>query len=280
MLPNGGGDGKAFESLTVESMRKFNEETPDVEGVRYFSWGAVYEPGLIDTWKWPHSVIMEKEGPNDGLVSVESSKWVSSCPLFFFLYANYLQGTYLGTLSGVNHLDLVGWINTARYKWASMMGKEIKFRPATFYMGIADMLAKEVEGVGKELQQGEEGGKGKAGAGVDLKEEEGEPRAATDADVKGDSLCAPSKHKDDSEVPPRTKSQNERRQMMDSLDTAGADVREPGAKDAEERRQHKHKEGPVRSGSEHSTVKGTSAKRTSGSGKSGSRPGSSGFIPP
>ena len=25
---------------------------------------------------WPHSVIFEKEGPNDGLVSVESSKWV------------------------------------------------------------------------------------------------------------------------------------------------------------------------------------------------------------
>ncbi|KAA1468074.1 alpha/beta-hydrolase [Dentipellis sp. KUC8613] len=51
MLPNGGGDGQAFESLTIESMRKFNEETPDVEGVRYFSWGAVYDPGLIDTWK-------------------------------------------------------------------------------------------------------------------------------------------------------------------------------------------------------------------------------------
>ncbi|KAF8078798.1 triacylglycerol lipase [Lyophyllum atratum] len=143
LLPNGGGDGKAFESLTLESMRKFNEETPDVEGVRYFSWGAVYEPGLIDTWKWPHSVILEREGPNDGLVSVESSKW----------------GTYLGTLSHVNHLDLVGWINTARYKWAEMMGKEIKFRPATFYLGIADMLAGEVDGVPKEdeREQGEEG---------------------------------------------------------------------------------------------------------------------------
>lgn len=139
LLPNGGGDGKAFESLTVESMRKFNEKTPDVEGVKYFSWGAVYEPGLIDTWKWPHSVISEKEGPNDGLVSVESSKW----------------GTYLGTLSDVNHLDLVGWTNTARYKWAEIMGKEIKFRPATFYLGIVDMLAGEVEDVQDERKEGE-----------------------------------------------------------------------------------------------------------------------------
>lgn len=51
MLPNGGGDGRAFECLTVDSMKRFNEETPDVDGVKYFSWGAVYDPGLIDTWK-------------------------------------------------------------------------------------------------------------------------------------------------------------------------------------------------------------------------------------
>ena len=31
--------------------------------------------------RWPHSIILEKEGPNDGLVSVESSKWVSRLPL-------------------------------------------------------------------------------------------------------------------------------------------------------------------------------------------------------
>ena len=58
------------------------------------------------------------------------------------------QGTYLGTLEGVNHLDLVGWINTARYKWAEIMGREIKFKPATFYLGIADHLARVVEGQG------------------------------------------------------------------------------------------------------------------------------------
>jgi triacylglycerol lipase len=108
MLPNGGGDGKAFKSLTIESMRKFNEDTPDVDGVRYFSWGAVYDPGLIDTWKfvpfpplsfflstdtirWPHSVILEKEGPNDGLVSVESSKWVGLVSHSHFLYNLYLR---------------------------------------------------------------------------------------------------------------------------------------------------------------------------------------------
>jgi triacylglycerol lipase len=58
MLPNGGGDGSAFEFLTVENMRKFNEETPDAPGVRYFSWGAWYEPGLIDTWKCVHHLLV------------------------------------------------------------------------------------------------------------------------------------------------------------------------------------------------------------------------------
>lgn len=56
------------------------------------------------------------------------------------------QGTYLGTLEGVNHLDLVGWISTARYKWAELTGREIKFKPATFYLGVADHLARHVEG--------------------------------------------------------------------------------------------------------------------------------------
>ncbi|KAJ7102115.1 Alpha/Beta hydrolase protein [Mycena belliarum] len=186
LLPNGGGDGKAFECLTIESMRKFNEETPDVPGVQYFSWGATYEPGLIDTWKWPHSVVFESEGENDGLVSVASSKW----------------GKYLGTISGVSHLNLVGWINTAQYKWAEMMGREITFRPATFYLGIADMLAGDVEGRPAADKQPETGSSGfeprpdhtslavggnKAGCGVDVAEDSrpvGEPAGSAGSQPK------------------------------------------------------------------------------------------------
>ena len=54
----------------------------------------------------------------------------------------------------MNHLDQVGWINPARYKWAEIMGKEIKFSPANFYLGIADMLAGEVEGIPREGEEG------------------------------------------------------------------------------------------------------------------------------
>jgi triacylglycerol lipase len=51
LLPNGGGDGQAFESLTLDSMKKFNESTPDAEGVQYFSWGAEATPGLLDPFR-------------------------------------------------------------------------------------------------------------------------------------------------------------------------------------------------------------------------------------
>ena len=34
----------------------------------------------------------------------------------------------------------------ARYKWAELTGREIAFKPATFYLGIADHLARVVEG--------------------------------------------------------------------------------------------------------------------------------------
>lgn len=109
LLPNGGGDGKAFEFLTTENMKKFNESTPDVEGVKYFSYGAEYEPGLIDTWKYdrplsfavpwvaelrirfPHSVVLEKEGPNDGLVSILSARWVATPAPLHFTYSHSKQ---------------------------------------------------------------------------------------------------------------------------------------------------------------------------------------------
>ncbi|EJD45813.1 alpha/beta-hydrolase [Auricularia subglabra TFB-10046 SS5] len=132
MLPIGGGDGSAFKSLTIESMRQFNELVLDAPGVQYFSWGATFEPGLLEPFKYSHGVILQHEGPNDGLVSVESAKW----------------GSYLGTLEGVNHLDLVGWVNQARYKWADFMGRSIHFKPGTFYLGVCDHIARVVEGQG------------------------------------------------------------------------------------------------------------------------------------
>lgn len=57
-LPNGG-DGTAFEALGTGHMQQFNEECPDDPDVKYYSWGAYFNPGMLDTFRWPHSIICE-----------------------------------------------------------------------------------------------------------------------------------------------------------------------------------------------------------------------------
>ncbi|KAK8861419.1 hypothetical protein IAR55_002238 [Kwoniella newhampshirensis] len=121
------GDGTAFNALRTQAMKEFNAEVLDREDVKYYSWGATIDPGLLDTFRWPHSVILAKEGPNDGLVSVHSAMW----------------GEYRGTLVGVNHLDLVGWINSVKYTLGKWAGKPVPFKPATFYLEVADYLAEQ-----------------------------------------------------------------------------------------------------------------------------------------
>ncbi|KAK0614986.1 Alpha/Beta hydrolase protein [Bombardia bombarda] len=99
----------AFAQLTRRYMdEEFNEKVKDREGVRYFSYGAMVRgrPPLFSPFRMSHKVLKRLEGPNDGLVSVESSKW----------------GVYKGTLVGVNHLDLINWSNRLRFTWRRWMG--------------------------------------------------------------------------------------------------------------------------------------------------------------
>ena len=68
----------------------------------------------------------------------------------------------------MNHLDLVGWISTARYKWAEFTGRGIKFKPATFYLGVADHLARHVEG--QTTNENENAKRGRSGQREDVHE--------------------------------------------------------------------------------------------------------------
>lgn len=91
------GGGRAFEDLTTERIAIFNLTCPDRPDVRYYSWGAEFTPSLFSEFRFPHGIILANEGPNDGLVSVASSKW----------------GQYQGTLKDVSHLGIIGWNNSA-----------------------------------------------------------------------------------------------------------------------------------------------------------------------
>jgi len=118
----------AFSQLTRKYMREeFNQKTPDREGVRYFSYGATFSPSIFSAFWQPHRIMQKMEGPNDGLVSVESARW----------------GTYKGTLVNVSHLDLINWTNRLKLLFTRITGKTRKFNAIAFYLDIADMLAKE-----------------------------------------------------------------------------------------------------------------------------------------
>lgn len=135
----------AFEQLTQEYMTKsFNPRTPDDPGVRYFSYGATLRPHLTSVFRKSHHVIEPVEGPNDGLVSVQSSQW----------------GEYKGTLDNVSHLDLINWTNRLRWYLFELTGHKRNFNAIAFYLHItgrsrvsitswrsiltsSDMLAKE-----------------------------------------------------------------------------------------------------------------------------------------
>ncbi|KAL2368458.1 hypothetical protein RJZ57_007163 [Blastomyces gilchristii] len=120
----------AFNQLTRKYMQEeFNPNTPDVHDVRYFSYGASLTPSLWSVFGQSHRIIEQEEGPNDGLVSVQSSKWGG-------------QEGYKGTFVGVSHLDLINWTN--RLKWlvvSEVTGNTRKFNALALYLDIAGKRA-------------------------------------------------------------------------------------------------------------------------------------------
>jgi triacylglycerol lipase len=84
---------QGFYDLTVAGARRLNELLPDAPGVRYFSVAGLYPGGLVPEWLLSHRVVLDTEGPNDGIVSVASARY----------------GEDLGTWPG-DHLRLVNWV--------------------------------------------------------------------------------------------------------------------------------------------------------------------------
>jgi triacylglycerol lipase len=86
---------QAFFDLTTESCRAFNADVPDVSSVRYFSVaGRCSDAWLAAEWLFPHTVVSQPEGDNDGLVSVTSATYGEASEVW--------DG---------DHLSLINWPN-------------------------------------------------------------------------------------------------------------------------------------------------------------------------
>lgn len=84
------------------------------------------EPSIWSVFRLSHRILAEAEGPNDGLVSVASSRWGGELG-------------YQGTLMGISHLDLINWTNRLKWLAGEVTGNRQQFNAIAFYLDIAGM---------------------------------------------------------------------------------------------------------------------------------------------
>jgi len=83
----------AFFDLTTDRCRRFNEEVPDSPDVRYFSIAGKCDHRVIGPfWKLPQRIVWEREGANDGVVSIQSARYGERCEVW-----------------QADHMNLVNW---------------------------------------------------------------------------------------------------------------------------------------------------------------------------
>jgi len=128
----------AIEDLTTARCARFNQEVADSPGVRYFSVAGAYEPIRVGpiplgVMGLTHDLVRQKEGPNDGVVSVQSATFGQKRESW----------TYLGAWPG-NHFRLINW------------GKDILLTPVE--AADESILARYVE-LARRLCGMEEGGR-------------------------------------------------------------------------------------------------------------------------
>ncbi|QPG75566.1 hypothetical protein FOA43_002921 [Brettanomyces nanus] len=118
----------SIRQLTREYSARFNDKVRDDPTVKYFSFGASANPKFLNMYYLPWSLISVEEGPNDGMVSINSCKW----------------GKYMGCLNGVDHKQLINWMGGIKRLKTAIGIQDKGFNPPAFYLDIADNLAKNV----------------------------------------------------------------------------------------------------------------------------------------
>ena len=94
---------RAFDDLTVAHCKEFNEQTPDVPGVRYFSVaGRLQASGRNVSWKLSAPIVEEAEGASDGVVSIRSATWGESLDVWEGDHMNLINWPSFGLARHVN----------------------------------------------------------------------------------------------------------------------------------------------------------------------------------
>jgi triacylglycerol lipase len=90
---------QAFHDLTTTRCREFNEQVPDAANVRYYSVAGRHEgTWRSPEWMVPHQIVLQAEGPNDGVVSVASATYGEGMEIW--------PGDHLSLVNMVNSINL------------------------------------------------------------------------------------------------------------------------------------------------------------------------------
>ncbi|CAJ0844078.1 15825_t:CDS:2 [Entrophospora sp. SA101] len=110
---------KELEERCHFCMNSFNKNTPNHPSIFYYSYGAATEIPIWSPLYFPYQIIREKEGQNDGLVSLKSAQW----------------GRYVRTVE-CDHWDLTD-------SWRLKLNSLNQFDPVELYVEVATLLANE-----------------------------------------------------------------------------------------------------------------------------------------
>ncbi|OMH80653.1 Lipase 2 [Zancudomyces culisetae] len=139
-------DTPAYACLTTDFCnRVFNPNTPDADHVKYYSYGAKIDPSLASSrlfftsLLFPHSVVYNADGDNDGFVSVKSATYgkylgTLTCGHFDLTNKNRLTGTYRYLSKNMPRAGFLGSI------FSEGKNPSLDFDPVEFYLQLATRL--------------------------------------------------------------------------------------------------------------------------------------------
>jgi len=83
----------AFYDLTTDNCLRFNEEVKNAPGIRYLSIAGQRDLAALGPfWRLSSRIVYDREGPNDGVVSISSASYGERCDVW-----------------DADHLNLVNW---------------------------------------------------------------------------------------------------------------------------------------------------------------------------
>ena len=126
-------DTAAFHDLRTDVCKAFNNEEAVINFEKECESGSLFQTyagrqsfwGTFNVLKGPQRIIQEKEGENDGLVSVLSAKW----------RARYFKGS----LDNCDHFNELGWWDPGQVMGGES-ADELLQRAHRFYAGVARNL--------------------------------------------------------------------------------------------------------------------------------------------